>query len=285
MKHNGLIAIDIDGTLTAVRDALSQEVIEFLQKVQVNGWKLLFVTGRTLDWSLKLLHCLPFEFYLSVFNGAYTIEYPEKHVIRKCFLSLDHVLWVVQLVQNEDVGIVLYGAPDKDSRSFFYQKFASSMLVQHLLARQKAMCDAWSEVDKVMDLPSNCFASIRLFCLPHTAKKLSQSIEEITKLHAPVMKDSYDEGFSVVQVTHSQVSKGHALDHVLHYLGKKDQVIVCGDDYNDISMLKKADVAVVMAQAPSEVLALADIVAPTAKNNGIIQGLNSAFALIDKTGL
>lgn len=281
MKTKGLIAIDIDGTLTAVRDALAPEVIEYLQNVRAEGWKLLFVTGRTLDWSCKLLDNLPFDFYLSVFNGAYTLEYPKKTVIKKCFLPFERIFQVVNLVRNEDVGIAIYGAPDRFNKSFLYRNYASHVLVNHLLSRAKAVCETWSDIDSIMDLPTDSFASMRLFCLPHTAKKLGYLIEDATQLHAPMMKDSYDDCFAVVQVTHSDVSKGQALQHVLKHHGKMHKIIACGDDHNDISMLKEADVAVVMASAPCEVLQLADIIAPPAKENGIIQGIKNAINRIE----
>ncbi len=277
----GLIAIDIDGTLTAVRDSLSQNVVDYLQQLRLEGWKLLFVTGRTLDWSCKLLDSLPFEYYLSVFNGAYTVECPAKKVVKKCFLSLERVFQVVNLIRDADVGIAFYGAPDRQNKSFLYRKYASHVLVNHLLARAKGVCETWGEVENVMDLPLDSFASMRLFCLPHIAKKLGALIEQTTKLHAPMMKDSYDDCFSVVQVTHAQVSKGHALQHVLAHCGEVPKIIACGDDHNDISMLKKADVAVVMASAPGEVLSLADIIAPSAKDDGIIQGIKQAILRID----
>ena len=53
-------------------------------------------------------------------------------------------------------------------------------------------------------------------------------------------------------------------------------VIAAGDDYNDITMLKSADITVVMSTAPTEILALADIVAPPAVEMGIIEGLGKA---------
>lgn len=276
-KTKGLIGIDIDGTLTAVRNELSKNVVDYLHSIVKEGWKLLFVTGRTLDWSIKLLEALPFDFYLSVYNGAYTIEYPAKNEIKKSFLPFERAFQVVNLVQDEDVGIAFYGPPDRKNRSFLYRKFASHVLVNHLLARGKVVCENWVEIDSVMDLPVDSFASMRLFCLPHTAKKLGHLIENKTRLHAPMMKDSYSDAFSVVQVTHADVSKGEALATVLKHIGRATHVIACGDDYNDISMLKRADVAVVMASAPSDVLALADVVAPPAKEDGLIQGITHAI--------
>ncbi len=281
MKIQGLIGIDIDGTLTAKSDELSLEVVQFLQQLVTSGWQILFVTGRTVDWSLKLLDSLPFHFFLSSFNGAYTLSFPDKKVIKKYYLPFEQVFQVVNLVKDEDVGIAFYGPPDRTSKSFLYRKFASHVVVRHLFAREKAVGESWQEIENVMDLPVDSFMSMRLFCLPHTAKKIASVVEGSLDLHAPMMKDSFNDGFSIVQVTHGEASKGGALDIVKNHLGKVPFLIACGDDHNDISMLKMADCAVVMAQAPSEVLAIAHVIAPPAKDNGIIQGISQAISSLD----
>ncbi len=277
MKTKGLIAIDIDGTLTAVRQHVDPNVISFLKELHADRWKILFVTGRTLEWALKLLEQMPFDFFLSSFNGAYTLTYPEKEIIKKFYLPFELVFQIVQLIKDEDVGVAFYPSPDHKNRSFLYRKLTSHVLERHLMDRSKALSDSWIEIENVMDLPTDRFAAMRLFCLPHTAKKLSFLIEDKTSLNAPMMKDSYNEGFSVVQITHKNASKGYALQTCQEHLGNIPKVIACGDDHNDITMLKHADIAVVMADAPPEVLVLGDIIAPSAKNIGIIQGLKQAI--------
>lgn len=277
MTYKGLIAIDIDGTLTAVRDHLPAKTIDYLKELEESGWKLLFVTGRTLTWATELLETLPFSYILSVFNGAFTVEKPQNSVIKKRYLAYDQVFRVMTLLKDEDVGMAFYGPADRDQRSFLYRHHASLVLATHLKARAKAVQENWTEVTSLSELPLDYFSAMRLFCLPHTAKKYSFAIEEKLHLNAPMMKDSYDDSFAVVQVTHREVSKGQAMQTVMTHLGKVPLVIACGDDHNDISMLEKADVAVVMATAPVEVLRLAHIVAPAAKDHGIIQGLTNAI--------
>ena len=43
------IALDIDGTLTAERDAIPEEVVHFLTEL-AGEWRFLFVTGRPFHW-------------------------------------------------------------------------------------------------------------------------------------------------------------------------------------------------------------------------------------------
>jgi hydroxymethylpyrimidine pyrophosphatase-like HAD family hydrolase len=68
------------------------------------------------------------------------------------------------------------------------------------------------------------------------------------------------------------------LEDVIAATGERGKVIAAGDDYNDESMLKVADVKVVMATAPQDLLLKADVVAPAASEEGIIAGLEAAIA-------
>lgn len=273
----GLIAIDIDGTLTAVRDALSPVVIDFLHTLVEEGWQLLFVTGRTVAWSLHLLEKLPFSYVFASFNGAYIVKMPECELIEKRFIAVKKLTPFVDIIKSRDAGMVVYGPPTDQRPYYFLPHYASQVVLHYLEARREALKEEWEEVVSVRDIPLQECAAVRLFALPEVAKEMSLDIEEKTSFHAPLMKDSFDARFSVVQVTHALVSKGHALESVFRYFGKVGRIIACGDDHNDIPMLKKADHRVVMATAPPEVLALADIIAPPAHELGIIEGLKRAI--------
>ena len=276
----GLICIDIDGTLTAVRDAVPEEVICYLGKLVAEGYQLLFVTGRTFFWSMHLLGAMPFPFYLAVLNGAYVVHMPTHTLVAKQYLSDTLLKKASSYLQHVDVGIVLYTGPEMGEKSYFCPQYASPVIVKHLEARAHALQETWERLATLKALPPGLYAALRAFCLPHTAIGLSKKLEASLPIHAPMMTDSYDKSFSVVQLTHAEVSKGHALDAVKQRLGNCGPVIACGDDYNDISMLEKADYAVVMSGAPSSVLALGDVIAPSAEENGLIHGLQSIIKLL-----
>jgi hypothetical protein len=64
-------------------------------------------------------------------------------------------------------------------------------------------------------------------------------------------------------------SKGTALRWLADYLGiDRSAVLAVGDDWNDIAMMEYAGVSVAMGDSPPEVLAVADVVAPSASENG-----------------
>ncbi len=273
---NDLICIDIDGTLTAVRDRLSKNVITYLQKMHQAGYQLMFVTGRTVFWAMHLLKHLPFPFTLAALNGAYIVKMPENTLIQKWNISIASLKKCSSFFNGHDLAIVLCCGPDHEEKSYLCIKHASKVVLDHLEARKKALCENWYTVEDFSKVTVSSVAACRIFCLTHTAKALSMDIQENTSFHAPMMRDSFNASFCVVQVTDKKATKGDAVLCVKKKFLPKGFVIACGDDYNDLSMLEMADCKVVMNTAPSELLQIADVIAPSAKEDGLIQGLKHA---------
>ena len=75
----------------------------------------------------------------------------------------------------------------------------------------------------------------------------------------------------LAEIDHPSVSKAVALASLAERLGvEREQVIAVGDDWNDIPMLDYAGLGVAMGDATPEVLAAADVVAPTADEDGVV---------------
>jgi len=279
---NGLVCIDIDGTLTASRDTLSENIVSYLQKMHRQGYELMFVTGRTVFWAMHLLKRLPFSFTLAALNGAYIVKMPENQLIRKCTVSVSSIQNISSLCNGHDVAMVLCCGPDHEENSYLCVKYASKIVIDHVEARKKALCESWFTVPDVSQVPVLSVCACRIFCLVHTAEALSLALKAYPTVHAPMMRDSLNASFCVVQVTDKKATKGDAVAYVKKKYRHQGFVIACGDDHNDLSMLEKADCAVVMNTAPSSLLEIADVIAPSAKEDGLIQGLDGALQKLSK---
>ena len=60
----GILALDIDGTLTTGEEDFEIATKEYLEKMVGNGWHLIFLTGRILSFASPLLSSfsVPFDF-------------------------------------------------------------------------------------------------------------------------------------------------------------------------------------------------------------------------------
>ena len=273
----GIIALDIDGTLVHRHQPLSRTLSEFLASLHQEGWLIFFATGRTIRWSLKHLSSLPFPFYLAPYNGACIYSFPDGAVLSSAFMDRTNVLRLDKL--SAEFGSVVYEAGGEERILYTEKNFPPPMLV-HIKNRQKGQNEKWLAIDSLADVPQMEVASVRFFLTPAQAHKVSLAVSDTMALSAPTMKDAYNEAIRIVQVTALGASKGQAL-HVLQTSFPNIPVIAAGDDMNDIDLLSQADLGIAMASAPDELKRLSSLVAQDGKDS-IIEALRSAIQALGR---
>lgn len=278
----GTIALDIDGTLTD-HAHLSLNVITYLKSLADNGWRLVFITGRTFQSGFLTLQELPFTYYLAVQNGAIILEMPSRRILGKKYLDRSIFSELNAICDEEPSDFVIYGGFENQDHCFYRPNRFSPELMGYLEQRIVAFKEVWHPLNSYDEMALDAFPSVKCFGRYESAKKLCQRIEEKLGLHVPMIRDPFGaiylgQEYYVVQATHQSISKGQALLDVIALTGERGKVIAAGDDYNDVPMWQVADVKVVMATAPPDLQEKADIVAPAASEEGIIQGLEAAIA-------
>lgn len=273
----GTIALDIDGTLTHDTLAMPERTAAYLQTLAEAGWRIVFITGRTFSSGYEALKALPFAFYFAVQNGAIILEMPKRTVISKKYLTREIFQEMNAICEGHPSDFVIYSGIENNDHCYFRPKRFASSVLDYLEKRIISYSETWHPLDSYEEMMLDSFPSIKCFGLYPSAQQLAQRIEERLGLHVPLIRDPFSLDYYVVQATHPQISKGQALQDLISRIGERGKVIAAGDDYNDLSMLAIADVKVVMATAPKEVLAQADVVAPAAAEEGIIVGLEAAI--------
>lgn len=272
----GIIALDIDGTVTADTHALDKEVSEAFQDLHRAGWKFIFITGRPFHWGYRTLQLLPFSFALAVQNGALLLEIPSQKILSRKYLTLDILPMAEEIGDYEETDFVIYSGFENDDWCFYRPGHLSSSILAYVRERTEALGEKWQPLETFSRLPIPYFSSIKFFAKQEQAVRISNRIENNLRLHAPPNRDPYNPEYFVVQATHPEATKGDVLQQFMLITGASGPIIAAGDDYNDRSMLELAHVKVVMANAPAEILKMADVVAPPAYQRGIINGLFEA---------
>lgn len=276
----GTIALDIDGTITVEHHTMPKEVVDYLASLIREGWRLIFITGRTFAWGHSVLRSLPIDYYFAVQNGAIILQMPSEKIISKKYLNQSIVSKMDAICQSEPSDYVIYAGYERGDQCYYRPERFSKELLTYLKKRIERLEESWQAVDSFDNLPIADFPSVKCFGLEDSAKRLASSIEEKLGLHVPLIRDPFNEKYYVAQATHPLVSKGQALLDLIAYTEDKGGcIIAAGDEYNDQSMLEIADVKIVMETAPQSLLGMADVIAPSAKNLGIIKGLEEAIKL------
>jgi HAD superfamily hydrolase (TIGR01484 family) len=275
----GIIALDIDGTITAEPNSIPIDVVDYFQELANEGWLFIFITGRTFQLANQVLNFFNFPFYMAVQNGAIILEMPSKTVIAKNYLKKDILPIMENLCQHEPTGFVVYSGFENNDLCYYRSSDFSKEILSLLKQRCIALKEEWIDLPSFDDLPIADFASVKSFGLYESALAITNQIEQLLGLHVPLMKDPFLKNYYVVQATESSVTKGSALRKFINLQSVSLKVIAGGDDNNDKSMLETADIQIVMANAPQDMLLKADVIAPPASEKGIIKGLVEAIQL------
>lgn len=278
----GVIALDIDGTITAETHSVHPDVVKYFTSLQKQGWIFIFLTGRTFNRGYKTLEAFSFPYFLAVQNGATILEMPSRQIIDQKYLISEILPDMDRLCAEEKTDYILYTGFDHQDLCYFRPKRMTPHLLAYVQQRSVAVHENWKEVDSFEGIGVSAFASLKCFMEDQErALRLSQKIEKHLGLHAPLNRDPYNPNYSIVQATHPTATKGEALRYFVQLKTCLGPIIAAGDDHNDITMLQEADIKVVMQNAPSIVLELADVVAPPATQNGILVGLEEALKKVN----
>ncbi len=106
------------------------------------------------------------------------------------------------------------------------------------------------------------------------AEKLKNELSKISGIS--VHKNmSWQTGKADVVITHSSATKHHGILEVARLLNiSSDEIIGVGDGYNDFPLLMACGYKVAMGNAVDDLKAIADYVAPTVENDGVVDVIN-----------
>lgn len=104
------------------------------------------------------------------------------------------------------------------------------------------------------------------------AEELIKTIEDNFKNVAVLRAQAHEgEGFRDIYVTNSTATKQHAVMKVAEILGiQTTEIIGIGDHYNDFPLLMACGLKVAMGNAVDDLKAIADYVAPSVNEDGVV---------------
>lgn len=275
----GTIALDIDGTITPSSGVLPPRVTAYLESLAAAGWRLVFITGRSITSATKTLKALNFLHYIAGQNGSVIVERPTGKLLLKKYLDRSIFAEMELICRDEPTDFVVYAGIENQDHSYFRPDYFSEELLSYLEQRREKFEEVWHALETYDSMPLEEFPAVKCFGRPSSLKGVADRIEKRLGLHAPLIRDPFSEGYYVALATHSQINKGQALKDLISTVGERGVVIAAGDDYNDVPMFAAADIRIVMKTAPAELLEKGEIIAPSAAEEGIIIGLEQALRL------
>jgi Cof subfamily protein (haloacid dehalogenase superfamily) len=247
-----LAVSDLDGTLLHDDKTLDTNILEVKEKLP---FPFTVCSGRNVFAMQAVLDQIKPGIPYIANNGASIFE--DGKLIWKQAIDHQDVLKAVEYLIENEVPFLAY---EVNGVSYFGTNPKLEAFKNRLIGR----CDVWPvEKDK---LEEDQILKLAVIC-PDQAK-LEKAAEDIEKLcHNSVFVKSED---AVYSLSHQDATKGKAVEWVAQKLGiDPENVIVFGDNDNDISMFEAAGTAVAVADALDDVKAHADYVTLSNNQDGV----------------
>lgn len=277
MKRVRLVAIDLDGTLLDTNGRLEATQVEACRAAS-SACAIVIATGRRPRKARRLLDLFDFEHYIISCSGGVTEHrHSNRRVQTVCFdassvsilvdaFSRFGVPALLSCCDGPNEEILVAGGPEAG-------RYFTGYLAGNASSRFRRV-----EHDQPVDANVNLVSAIG-------------PVEELEKLQHLIASE-FPGSFSLQLVRHlsvpgaaldilpAGVSKWTALQTVSAELGlASDEIAAIGDDMNDLEMLRNAGVAIAMANARPEILAVAHHVTKSCDNGGVAYALKELLSL------
>lgn len=276
-RFKGIIALDIDGTITVDHASINEKIICYLNQLIDEGWRLIFITGRTFSFAKPILASIQGDYFFASQNGAALYEMPHELCVKRHFLSIAILNQLAPFFRAQNCGLLVESGKENGDICYYNPSDFNAEELTYLAFRMQISPETWIPIDSFDQLPVKEFAVGKYFASEKSAQELAENILNVHRLGIIVIRDPFRPGFYLAHINAADASKGHILEEFKRLHHSKLPVIAAGDDYNDVEMLEKSDIKIVMENGPAKLHRLADIVAPPADELGIIEGLRRAI--------
>ena len=247
-----LIALDLDGTLLTSDKKISERNLAALKAAQAKGVKVVLTTGRPLKAMDFFLHELGTDGredeYTITFNGG-LVQRNTGEILDKTVFSYDDVARIYEETDKLHIpldaiceGLVYQIQSDQDS---LYAQFNPALTFEPI---------------DFSDLSSQ--QTYNKCVTAYAQQPLDAAIEQIS----PEIFDRYEILKSremLLEWCPKNVHKANGLEKLIAHLGiERSQVMACGDEANDLSMIEWAGLGVAMQNAVTIVKEAANVVTP-----------------------
>lgn len=263
------IALDIDGTLANSQKQISPRNKAVLAKAAAQGVHIALVSGRPTPGIMPTAKAIDMDkiggFILS-FNGAKIINYATGEVLYQNVLSAVDVQAICAEAQALGVPAITY------SNEALYSTSAQNQYVQ-----KEATINQMPVVEVADLAAATTFETPKCLLVDHPEKLVQ--VEKHMKEKFPNLSIYRSEPY-FLEIVPLGVDKAFSLGILLEkYNSTPQNLLACGDGFNDLSMIQYAGMGVAMQNAQIVVKEAANYVSPYSNDEDAVAHAIEKFVL------
>jgi len=261
-----LLALDLDGTLLNSRGDIPEKNLEAIQRAEEKGVLVTIATGRRFRDALPVARQLNLNAPVICHNGA-LLKYADTLETVAVSLVANETVKEILRVGREFGGDALISADPRGKGVLLYDRISDENIpLQKYIAWSKRLHGAEAEeavhhvenLADILDETETVHVSFSGKCEPMA--QLEMLLRNELSVNANVLTTVYPQlDFTLIDILPPDASKGIGVEKLaLINNFSAENVMVMGDNFNDLEMLEYAGTAVVMGNASPELLERAE---------------------------
>ena len=267
-----LLVLDIDGTIAGQSNQVRQPVLEAIKAAQAQGVLVAIATGRMYRSALRFHEKVGANLPLIAYQGAW---------IQDTVTNKRHFHQPVSVTLAAEL-LDYLEKPEFKSRLSIHFYINDELYVREIIGDTKEYAlrsgippNAVGDLRVTLD-PALDQSPTKILALSEDTKLIDELLVKVRQLYHPEELYLTKSVATFFEMAHPLVNKGLAVDYlvkkVLHIT--PEEVMTIGDNFNDVEMLQYAGIGVAMGDAPEEVKAIANWVAPSVEEDGVAEAIN-----------
>ncbi|MFM7364083.1 MAG: Cof-type HAD-IIB family hydrolase [Cuspidothrix sp.] len=258
-----LLVLDIDGTIAGDSNHISGRVREVIAAAQAKGIKVAIATGRMYCSALRFHQEIKSTLPLLAYQGAW-IQDPNSDEIHRHLPVSREIAWDL---------LEYFEQPDWRSLLSVHVYINDQLYVREIsqqTARYQERCGVTAiPVGDLRQLLLN-YEATKVLALCDDTNLTQQLLANLRRQYPPAKLYLTTSVATFLEAANTGANKGKAVRYLAEeILGlESHHVMTIGDNFNDVEMLSYAGIGVAMGDAPTEVKALADWIAPSVESDG-----------------
>ncbi len=273
----GLIALDIDGTITGKDKKIPPAVVDYIHELQKEGWLISLITGRSFQFASHTVH-FPFPFILATQNGANIFQMPEQKALAQHYLDNSVIPFLDEIYKHIPESYLIYSDYTKGDICYYKEADFSKEGLSYIQLLKNLTPYPWKIFSSIDSLEVSSFPIIKCFGSKSDMLKIQELLKGVL-VSTSVINDPIDPSKYLCLITSEKADKGQTVRWLQWVSQVQFPVITAGNDMNDVPLLEAGTIAISFDDSPSELLFHADIIVPQDEGHGIILGLQKALAL------
>lgn len=265
-----LFAMDLDGTSLDNNSILRKETIDALKKLDKNGIKFVFTSGRAMPSVRYLMSLTGIDNPFVTNNGALAMINKEKSIYTKG-IEDKKIKDLINFSENNELSYQFYDVDTYYSNRIRPERF--NHLKKDSQYGMNYQVNFSFSTNPLKELNNRKNTALKFQIFPDIEKKE----EKIMVLEKVKELDLYatSSNEKVIEIMEKNVNKFNGISEIGSFLGiNKNEIAAIGDQDNDIPMLENSILSFAMGNSIEKVKEVCDYTVSTNENFGLVEAIN-----------